>query len=388
MAIIQIIKYEGNNSTFIWKHPEEDFNTFSQLIVHESQEAILFKDGKALDLFGPGVYTLSTENLPILRNVIGLATGGESPFHVEVYFINKVEQMAIKWGTDSKVQYLEPVYNFPLQIGASGEMSLQVADSRKLLLKLVGTERGISQDGISAAFRAFLMTHAKTYLAKILREKNINIFQIDEYLDQISGDLQAKLAPEFAEYGVSLNRFFVTTIVKPDGEPSYEKFKLLHFKQYADVTEARLRQQVGLIDQETQAKRTVIEAQGMAEKRRLEGYTYQQERGFDVAENAARNEGAGNFSSAGIGLGMIAGVGNAVGGTVGGIMQSSLGATQQNNTPPSAARFCEACGAALTPGATFCDQCGSKTAAKDNCANCGFTFEKPGNFCPNCGTKR
>ena len=138
--IADLIKYEGDNSTFIWKHPCEDFNSMTQLVVHESQEAIFFMNGQALDLFGPGRYTLETENIPKIGKLLNRATGDTSPFHCEVYFINKTEQMSVKWGTDSKVQYIEPTYGFPLSIGASGEMSLRVEDSRKLLVKLVGTD--------------------------------------------------------------------------------------------------------------------------------------------------------------------------------------------------------------------------------------------------------
>ena len=103
--ITSVIQSEGDNSTFVWKHPCENFNTSSQLIVHESQEAILFLNGQALDLFGPGRHTLETENIPILRRFVNLPTGGASAFHCEVYFINKTEQMAIRWGTDSKVYF-------------------------------------------------------------------------------------------------------------------------------------------------------------------------------------------------------------------------------------------------------------------------------------------
>ena len=135
--IAEIIKYEGDNSTFIWKHPMEDFNSLTQLIVHESQEAIFFMNGEALDLFGPGRHTLETQNIPKLGKCLNRTTGGETPFHCEVYFINKTVQMAVKWGTDSKVRFLEPTYGVPLEIGASGEMNLAVSDSRKLLIKLV-----------------------------------------------------------------------------------------------------------------------------------------------------------------------------------------------------------------------------------------------------------
>ena len=89
--IVEIIKYEGDNTTFVWKSPVEDFNTGSQLIVHESQEAIFFMNGQALDLFGPGRHTLSTQNIPLLGKLLNLPTGGKTPFHCEVYFINKTE---------------------------------------------------------------------------------------------------------------------------------------------------------------------------------------------------------------------------------------------------------------------------------------------------------
>ena len=84
--IADIIKYEGDNSTFVWKHPCEDFNTTTQLIVHESQEAIFFLNGQALDLFGPGRHTLEAQNIPLLRRLINIPTGGESAFHCEVFY--------------------------------------------------------------------------------------------------------------------------------------------------------------------------------------------------------------------------------------------------------------------------------------------------------------
>lgn len=100
--------------------------------MHESQEAIFFLNGQALDLFGPGRHTLETQNIPLLGKLINLPTGGKTPFHAEIYFINKTEQMAIGWGTNSRAQFLEPTYGFPLSIGTSGEMSLRITDSRRL----------------------------------------------------------------------------------------------------------------------------------------------------------------------------------------------------------------------------------------------------------------
>lgn len=385
MPIAQVIKYEGDNSIFVWKHPAEDFNTNSQLIVHESQEAIFFMNGRPLDLFGPGRYTLETQNMPILNRIINIPTGGVSAFHCEVYFINKVYQMAIQWGTDSKVQYVEPTYGFPISVGAGGEMSLKVVDSKKLLLRLVGTEKDLSRDKLVSYFRAFLLARVKTYIAQTLKSDKINIFEIDERLLDFSEALKSRLDGDFAEYGLSLEKFFVTRVVRPDGDPQYENFKQLHYRQYADIADAKIRQQVGVIDQQTESKRMVIEAQGLAQKRNIEGYNYQQERGFDIAEKLAANEGVGNFTSAGIGLGVMAGVGGTVGNT---ISSAFINAVNGINSQAAGA-FCDNCGAQLTPGAAFCDECGTPVASvKENCPNCGFVFERPGKFCPKCGSKR
>lgn len=388
MAIAEVIKYEGDNSTFIWKHPCEDFNTTTQLIVHESQEAIFFMNGQALDLFGPGRYTLETQNIPLLKKFTNIPTDGKTPFHCEVYFINKTEQMAIKWGTDSRVQYIEPTYRFPLSIGASGEMSLSVSDSRKLLINLVGTERVLERNQLTNFFRAFLMTKVKTYIAQEMRSSAINIFEIDEQLESFSAAIKAKLDDDFLDYGVNLKRFFVTVIVKPDGDPQYEKFKELHFRQYADIAEAKLRQQTDVICAQTEAQKVVIDSQAQATKRAQEGYTYQQERGFNVAQDVARNEAVGQFTNMGVGLGTMAGVGGAVGGVVGGAINGAFAGIDNSIPSQPATLFCDQCGAELTPGAAFCDNCGAPQSSPDTCSKCGFKFIKPGNFCPKCGAKR
>ncbi len=326
--IAEIIKYEGDNSTFIWKHPCEDFNSLTQLIVHESQEAIFFMNGQALDLFGPGRYTLETQNIPLIGKALNRAMGDKTPFHCEVYFINKTEQMSIKWGTDSKVQFLEPTYGFPISIGASGEMSLRAENSRKLLLKLVGTENFLDQQKLVGFFRAFLMTRVKTYIAQVVKTNAINIFEIDENLTLFSDSIKKLLVPDFADYGIILERFFVTTVVKPDGDRQYEKFKELHFRQYADIAEAKLRQQTEIINAETEAQKTVIDSKAQATKRAQEGYTYAQERGFDVAERVAQNEAVGQFTNMGVGLGTMAGVGGAVGSVVGNAVTGAMNAAQ------------------------------------------------------------
>ncbi len=383
VKIADIIKYEGDNSTFVWKHPSEDFNYMTQLIVHDSQEAVFFKDGQALDTFQAGRYTLETENIPILGKVLNLPFGSQSPFHCEVYFVNKSVHMPLKWGTDSKVQYLEPTYGIPISIGASGEMNLRVEDSSKLLMKMVGTEEILDQEKVKNFFRAFLMTRVKTYIAQVMKTNAISIFEIDENLTMFSSQIKAMLDADFDDYGIALEQFFVTNIAKPDGDRQYERFKELHFRQYADIAEAKLKQQVDVINAQTEAQKTTIASQAMAVKRAQEGYSYQQERGFDVAEKAAQNESVGQYTNMGIGFGTMAGIGSAVGSTVGNVVGDALSSAIQSTKKDTIQ--CANCGAVLPSNAKFCMECGAAMPRK--CANCGADVPVGGKFCLECGTK-
>lgn len=231
------------------------------------------------------------------------------------------------------MQYVDPTYGFPISIGASGEMSLRAEDSRKLLVKLVGTENYLGQQQLIGFFRAFLMTRVKTYIAQVIKANAINIFEIDENLTAFSENIHKLLIPDFADYGIALERFFVTNIVKPDGDRQYEKFKELHFRQYADIAEATLRQKTDLIYAQTEAQKVVIDSQAQATKRAQEGYTYAQERGFDVAAKVAQNEAVGQFTNMGVGLGTMAGVGGAVGGVVGNAVGGALQAASEPAQP-------------------------------------------------------
>lgn len=381
MELLSVIKYEGDNQTFVWRHPNEDFNTGSQLIVHESQVAIFFLNGQALDTFGPGRHELTTQNLPILNKVVNLPTDGVSPFHAEVYFINLIEQMGIPWGTNSKIQFMEPQFNFPLSVGACGELALAVHDPRVLLLKIVGTEAALSQEHFLHYFKAFLQTRIKTVFANAIATQKLSIFEMDAHLEEFSEEVKKRLAPDFSEYGLNLTQLLVTTILKPDGDPIYERFKLLHFRQYADVREAEISQQVSVINQETEAKQTVIAAQAAAQKRSIEGYTYQQERGFDVAERMAQNEGVGEFANAGIGLGMMAGIGGPMSQVMSGTVSQAIGSIGTAGNAD-----------AMASGQAFSNHSGtsssnSATQAKF-CSECGHRFSGTEKFCPECGMKR
>lgn len=282
-GLASIIKYEGDNSTFIWKHPIEDFNYGSQLIVHESQEAIFFKDGQALDLFGPGRYTLETQQLPLLEKVYKLPTDTEGTFHSEVYFINKTVQMAVKWGTPEKVRFIDPLTGVPLQIGASGEMNMQVSNSRKLLVKLVGTMSGIAWEegpgltkSLQASFRPMITNAVKVNLPAVINKEAIDILEIDSKLDIISSSLQEAILPGFDEYGLTIPQFYVTNVVLPEDDPNFKRIRELHtitlqtriYQAEATVKTAKAQSETMYRTAEEQSKAAIEAARREAELER------------------------------------------------------------------------------------------------------------------------
>ena len=438
MKIAEVIKYEGDNSTFVWKHPSEDFNSLTQLIVHESQEAIFFMNGQALDLFGPGRYTLETQNIPLLGKMLNKVTDGESPFHCEVYFINKTVQMALKWGTDSKIRYLDPNLGIPLEIGACGEMNLAVSDSRKLIAKLVGTMNGISwgENGIGftksiqSSFRPLISTAVKSNLATAIKSNSINVLEIDENLERLSEVLRLSIVPGFEEYGLTIPQFYVTNVVLPEDDPNFRRMRDLHTVSLqtrmaqaealvksaqadAEAEIAAARRKVEMEKQLTEtevakreAERDLIRAQAEAQAAKMAGFAeaevmaakgYNQKDVLQAEVQKAYAEGIGNMNISGGGGAAGDMIGLSVGLAAAGAIAPQMGEMFKGLTPnapaeaPTPEAKCAKCGATLPANAKFCLECGEKVAPAipDNmvvCPECGNTVAK-GKFCPECGHK-
>ena len=415
-GLTSIIKYEGDNETLVWKHPIEDFNLGSQLIVHESQEAIFFRDGQALDLFGPGRYTLETQQLPILEKLYQLPTDTEGTFHSEVYFVNLATQMGIKWGTDSKVRLFDPMTGMHVELGASGEFSVRVVNSRKLLVKLVGTTGELRQEQLlggngKGLFRALAMTQVKSCLAAAIRENAINILEIDERLAELSEALRQRINPKLSEYGLEMPEFYVSRVVTPDDDPNFRRMKEQFAEAYLNVRQEQIRKSVATaeaerkaVEAQTAARMKIIGAQGdaealkiqkqaeveayrmqaaaEAEEMRLKGYTYQQETARKVGMEAMQN---GLTGGSGGGLGEIAGLGVTLG-----AMGSVIGMTKDALNPvmDSAKQMGQAVGGAPSDG-WDCPECGTKNIQSKFCPECGAKKPEPkqGWDCPQCGTK-
>jgi len=310
MKIIDVIKYDGDNKTFVWKYPGEDFNTMSQLIVHESQIAVLFKGGRAQDEYMPGEYRLHTKNIPILNKLINLPSNGVSPFHCDVYFVNTTEQMNIKWGFGN-VTYIDVnENNYPFSIGAHGTLSLRVKNAGNLLNKLVGTEALLTNDKFIEYFQSAITMHIKDLLPKFLTDRKVSIFQVENYLPEVSNELLARLRMEMSDYGIEPIKLWTDEICKPVQDPLYQQRIRILGEQ------ATIMQQGQLELQRADFDRRAVEIRGAAEinlekyKQNELGYTYQQKRGYDIMDDLAKNEGAGSDIRNAF-MGMATGIGTA-----------------------------------------------------------------------------
>lgn len=386
MAIAEVIKFEGPHDALVWKFPVEDFNATSQLIVDETHEALLVVNGNAADLFTAGRRTLSVPNIPIARKLIEIPTGGESPFPCKVFFINKVHQMDLLWGTQGPIALEDPLYDIFMHVMANGSMSVSVSESRKFMLKMVGFRDIFDPEDLISKFRGIISSHVKDCISKIMINGMLSYFMMNAHLFELSEVIKERLDAIFDEYGIKIRYFNIETIEVPEAD-------------YKKVSEAKER-------------RT---------SRMIEGYTWQEERRMMIAEKFAGNEGTmGNVGGAVGGFMM----GGAIGGSIVDIARNALdpekipaekppknaagtkshvgnGAssvnvadffnqkTENENAPEeSSSNKCSKCGADLPENAKFCLSCGEKIQKADPdtvvCPGCGKTVPK-GRFCFECG---
>lgn len=375
MAIQEVIMYEGENDILIYKHPAEDFNTLSQLIVHESQEAVFFSDGQALDTFKAGRYTLETKNIPLLSKLRNIVSGGVSPFHVEVYFINLATMMDIVWGTPSQVTVRDPNYGYSYSAGASGSFGIKITDGRKLLINTVGTEKQMSTAEVQKYFKDLIVTRVKNCIAVELSKYSYNVF--NQYLNEISDNISSQVSNDISEYGIKILNFFVTAVnIKPD---DLEELKKLDNSMAQKRFEAMGNREA-----------TVIEAEGMAKARELQGYTWQQEQQFDVSRTFAQNEGfAANPANMMAQIPLAFSMGNMINENVtGAVASQSLDGEAKNMQNANLA--CAKCGIKIPANAKFCFNCGEKIEQPQKifCSECGSPMPADAKFCMNCGTRR
>ena len=335
MAIVKVVKYDGNPNVFAWKYPEIELGTWTQLIVNASQEAILLKGGKIFDTFGPGRHTLSTENIPLLRKVIGIPFGGRSPFTAEIWFINKAFNLSILWGTPSPIQLQDPKYSIVVPVRANGSFGIAISDPAVFLKKLVGTLPLFDSITITQYFRGLYITKVKDFISSFIVNKKISVLEINACLDELSEYMNLRVGPIMAEYGIELASFNINEISVPDDDVSVKRLK------------------------EALAKKAEMD---------IVGYSYKQERTFNALDSMILSGNYDDTSTIKEGISLL------------------------NSDEKPLGRLCPKCNSKMEANQRFCGNCGFDTANADvkntiKCPNCGSINKAGTKYCPECGQK-
>lgn len=215
MALLEVIEFlDESGKEIIHRVPEQgsgEIRLGSQLVVRESQVAVFFRDGKALDVLGPGRHTLTTANIPLLVNLIALPFGSKSPFRAEVVFVNMREFIDQKWGTPQMIPYRDKDFGI-VRLRAFGTYAMQVADPQLFVNKIAGTQGIFTTDRLEEYLRNMLVSR----FADLLGENLTSVLDLAGKYDEMAGAMRAKMADDFAALGLTLKAFYITAITVPE----------------------------------------------------------------------------------------------------------------------------------------------------------------------------
>lgn len=314
-----IVQYNGEENDLVWRYPYDNLSTLNHVIVQEGQEAVFVSGGQFADVLKPGETSLHTNNIPILQRLLNLPFGGNSPFKASVIFVNTVTRVN-NWGTKGLFVVRDKSFGIkgvPIKVGAYGNCGLRITDSVAFIREFSGTLHNMTAADFQEKFIDTISQYVKPCISKHFSDLEASITDITNFLIDIARFTQKDLNQYFEKYGITISDFNIGGINADEDDLNYQK----------------------ILEAQTNAAAMAEEAEGLEYSRRKQGFTYQQERQFDIMEGAAQNEGSsGQMMGAGMGLGMGFGVGGAFGSQMGqmaGVMNAQPVSQQQNQvTPP------------------------------------------------------
>jgi membrane protease subunit (stomatin/prohibitin family) len=244
--LIDIIEWtDDSNNTMVWRFPrhQNEIKTGAQLTVRESQVAVFVNEGKLADVFQPGRYKLETQNMPVLTTLKGWKYGFNSPFKVEVYFVNTKNFTDNKWGTQNPIMLRDAEFG-PIRLRAFGTYAVKVIDAGKFIKEIAGTQSHFTTEEVSEQLRSMVVTR----FTDAVGESKIPVLDLAANYDELSKFINTKINPEFGEYGLELTKFLVENIsLPPEVETALDKRSSMgilgNLNQYAQFQAANAMEQ-------------------------------------------------------------------------------------------------------------------------------------------------
>jgi membrane protease subunit (stomatin/prohibitin family) len=275
---------------------------------------------------------------------------GVSAFNCKVYFVNKVHKLEILWGTDAPIPLRDAEFGFLVGIRANGAYSIQIDQSKKFLIKMVGNNvQSFSKEELSKYFRTAFSMQIKTHLASYMKSMKMTVFDMATEYNEIARDLTPVLQEIMDEYGVRLVNFYLNGISVPEDDPNYQAINQA-YQRKAELT--------------------------------IQGKDWGRISSKELLKDVANNPGSGSLASAGAGLGM----GIAAGGAMGNLAKNMF--DPMSNVEEHDFVECGTCKTKNRVGAKFCNECGEKLSPGERkCKKCGALIKESSKFCDECGEK-
>lgn len=340
--LLKVIQWnDDTTNTIVYRYPMDDRDEIMngcQLIVSDSQCAMLVSGGQICDVYGPGTHPLTTKNMPIITKLASWKYGFDSPFKADVYYVNTKQFINMKWGTATKISVRDKDFGI-IRVGGRGTYSFKIEDAPKFMREIFGTNRQYTTDSLMEYFKSIIVAGFTT----VLGENQVSALDLPAKLLEISTSVKKVTDIDFDAIGVQVVNLKVESVALPE-----EVEKAIDQRSSIGVMS-------GVMNEFTQYQT----AQAIRE---------------------AANNPNGGIASAGVGLGAGVAIGQAMGSAMGNAMN-------QNNNQNVAQIRCPNCNSLNKEDAKFCNNCGTKLVRNNFCTNCGTKNDADAKFCNNCGQK-
>lgn len=342
--LLEVIEWEDEtNDTIVYRYPltdRDEIMTSSTLVVRESQCAIFMHKGKICDVFGPGTYKLTTENIPFLTKLLSLPTGFESRIKAEIYYVNTKQFIAQKWGTQNPIMMRDEEFG-NIRVRGFGVYSFRVSDAALFMKEVFGTNAVYKVDGVAAQIKPMLIQAITDAIA----ESKISALDLAANYREFAKTVLETCKKEIEPMGLTVTQFVIENISLPE-----EVEKALDERTTLGVLEDKMG-------------------------------TYTQKKAADSMLGAANNPSGGNVAGIGVGLGAGVAMTEVFG-------EAIRGAQNKPKVKPVKMVACANCGAEVKEGLKFCPECGNKMAPiTKTCPDCKAEVKVNARFCPECGKK-